>query len=260
MKSAPLLLFLCAALAPAAVCAGNAAAGEHAGAAAAAPNTLTAAERAAGWTLLFDGTAAGAAANWRTVRKDVFPQNGWKVADGTLSILAKPKGTKGAWGGDIVSRKTYANFELSADFRITAGANSGIKYFIQTNAGKETAVGPEFQVLDDVRHPDAKKGKGGNRTVGSLYDLIAAPADKPAVKPGEWHTARIVARGTKVEHWLDGVKVVAYDRRSPEFRELVAGSKYKKFANFAAWERGHILLQDHSDTVAYRNLKIREFK
>ena len=138
---------------------------------------------------------------------------------------------------------------------MTEGANSGIKYFAQLR--KNDAVGPEFQILDDERHSDAKKV---NHRIGALYDLISAPDDKPKGTVNEWHTARIVARGKHVEHWLDGVKVIEYERGSDAFRALVKKSKFRAIPQYGEVERGHILLQDHQDEVSFRNIKIRELK
>lgn len=227
-------------------------------------NTLTPEEKAAGWRLLWDGqTPAG----WRSAKAEKFPAKGWEIKDGTLSVLASDGGESTA-GGDIITQERFTQFELSVDFKITAGANSGIKYFCQPNlspidkvTGKPAAVGSaiglEFQILDDVRHPDAKLGRDGNRTVGSLYDLIPAASTKQSSPIGEWNTARIVVNGPHIEHWLNGQKVLAYERGSAAFREAVAGSKYKNMTGFGEWPDGHILLQDHGNNVSFRNLKIR---
>ena len=226
-------------------------------------NRLTPQEEAAGWRLLWDGkTTEG----WRSARAETFPAQGWEIKDGVLTVLASG-GPGSAPGGDIITRERYADFEMMADFKITKGANSGIKYFVQPNldpitgAGAKAAVGSaiglEFQVLDDARHPDAKAGRDGNRTMGSLYDLIPAAVGKTPNPIGEWNTARILASGRHVEHWLNGVKVLEYERGSEAFRRLVAQSKFKNIPGFGEWPGGHILLQDHGNTVSFRNLKIR---
>lgn len=233
--------------------------------AAAAPNTLTATEKAAGWKLLWDGKTAD---GWHSAKSENFPAKGWTMKDGLLTVQANG-GEESAAGGDIITRKRYANFELTADFKITPGANSGIKIFVQPNlspidkvTGKPTgvgsAIGLEFQVLDDLRHPDAKLGKDGNRTIGSLYDLIPAPTNKVVTPMGEWNHARIVAQGNRVTFWLNGEKTVEFERGSPEFRALVAASKYHNIPNFGEWADGHILLQDHGNEVSFRNVKLRE--
>ena len=150
---------------------------------------------------------------------------------------------------------------LKVDFRITEGANSGIKYFVDTNLnkGEGSAIGCEFQILDDRNHPDAKLGIDGNRTLGSLYDLIPAPENKP-FRGGFFNTAMVVVQGNHVEHWLNGVKIVEYERNNDEWEALVASSKYKDWPNFGNAEEGLILLQDHGDEVWFQNIKIKELE
>ncbi len=222
-------------------------------------NTLTPQERASGWTLLFDGNSTAA---WRGARSDQFPKTGWEVKDGLLSVT-EHGGEEGGNAGDIISTRTYTNFELSVDFRVTPGANSGILYFVDPSLtpgheGHGTMVGFEYQILDDALHPDAKKGKNGDRTVASLYDLIPAAANKPIRRVGEWNTARIVVRGAHGEHWLNGVKVLEYDRNSAAFRQAVAESKFHIYPRFGEASGGYLLLQDHGFPVSFRNIKIRE--
>ncbi len=218
-------------------------------------NKLTQAEVNAGWKLLWDGkTAAG----WRGARLDHFPEFGWEMKDGILTVL-ESGGAESRHGGDIVTVKTYGNFELSLEFKLTPGANSGIKYFVFPKQPDQpgSAIGMEYQVLDDDKHPDAKMGVGGNRTVSSLYDLI--PAENRAARPiGEWNHARIVVHGSHVEHWLNGVRVLVYDRHSQAFRALIQKSKYENYKDFGQIPEGHILIQDHGDRVSYRNIKIKE--
>ncbi len=227
-------------------------------------NGLTEAEKAEGWVMLWDGKTMD---GWRSPKSEEFPKSGWKMSDGILSTVANG-GKESAGGGDIITRKRYADFELKVDFRITPGANSGIKIFVQPSitpisaAGQPTAVGSaigmEFQILDDRVHPDAKLGKKGNRTIGSLYDLITAPASKKVNLVGEWNNARIVSKGKRVEFFLNGVKTVEFERGSEAFRKLVAGSKYGNIPNFGDWEDGHIMLQEHGDAVSFCNVKLRE--
>jgi hypothetical protein len=221
-----------------------------------APNTLTAAERSAGWRLLWDGqTTKG----WRAAKGTEFPKQGWEIRDGVLSVL-ETGGAESRAGGDIVTEAEFAAFELKVDFRLTPGANSGIKYYVDTqlNRAEGSAIGLEYQLLDDARHPDAKMGRDGNRTLASLYDLIPAAAGKPAKPIGEWSEARIVSDGRHVEHWLNGVKVLEYERGSEAFRALVAASKYKVWPSFGERAKGPILLQDHGNAVSFRSVRIRE--
>lgn len=223
------------------------------------PNTLTPAEQAAGWKLLFNGHDS---TGWRSARANGFPTSGWAVANGTLAVT-ESGGEEGGNAGDIITTHEYTNFELTVDFRITPGANSGIKYFVDLgntpgHEGHGSNIGFEYQILDDARHPDAKKGKDGDRTIASLYDMIPAAADKPARPIGAWNTARIVIRGTHCEHWLNGVKVVEYDRKTPAFRAIVADSKYHVYPGFGEADKGYILLQDHGFPVEFRNIKLHE--
>lgn len=219
-------------------------------------NTISAEEKAAGWRLLWDGKTSD---GWRSIRGDEFPKGGWKIADGVLTITESGGGESAA-AGDIITKEKFSNFELSVDFKITPGANSGIKVFVDPslNKGEGSAIGPEFQILDDVRHPDAKLGRDGNRTIGSLYDMITAPADKKVNPVGEWNNARIVADGMRITWILNGVKTVDIERGSKEWRDLVAASKYKVWPAFGELPEGHILLQDHGNTVSFRNIKIRD--
>lgn len=220
-------------------------------------NTISEREAAEGWKLLWDGkTTEG----WRGAKLDHFPEKGWSIDNGVLKVH-KSGGGESTNGGDIVTTRPYKNFMLKVDFRITEGANSGIKYFVDTNLnkGEGSAIGCEFQILDDRRHPDAKLGVEGNRTLGSLYDLIPAPKDKP-FRSGFFNTAMVIVKGNHVEHWLNGVKIIEYERNNQMWEALVNFSKYKDWPNFGNAEEGLLLLQDHGDEVWFQNIKIKELE
>lgn len=218
-------------------------------------NTISKREAEEGWKLLWDGKTTN---GWRGAKMDGFPEKGWRIDDGILKVL-KSDGGESTNGGDIVTMRPYKNFMLKVDFKITEGANSGIKYFVDTelNKGHGSAIGCEYQILDDTKHPDAKLGVNGNRTLGALYDLIPPAANKP-FRGGFFNTALIIVKGNHVEHWLNGVKIVEYDRNNQMWDALVDYSKYKDWPNFGNAEQGLILLQDHGDEVWFQNIKIRE--
>lgn len=219
-------------------------------------NQLTEREKADGWKLLFDGSSSS---GWMNASSGRFPENGWEIKDGTLSV--SPSTKKQGGGGDIVTKDKYRDFELIVDFMYTKGANSGIKYFINTERdnGKYASVGCEYQVLDDRNHPDAKAGIGGNRKLAGLYDLIA-PVNVRDNGSDTWNRAVIIVRGNKVQHWLNGQKTVEYERNSPQWTELVQKSKFKDIPGFAQTPDSRILLQDHGNVVYYKNIKIKDLK
>jgi hypothetical protein len=218
-------------------------------------NTISDEEQANGWKLLWDGKTSD---GWRGAKLATFPVKGWEIQNGILKVLSSA-GKESANGGDIVTTRKYKNFELSVDFMITKGANSGIKYFVDTdlNKGEGSSIGCEFQILDDQNHPDAKLGVKGNRKLGSLYDLIPAPDVKP-FRGGFFNTARIVVKGNKVEHYLNDVKIIEYERSTQMWRALVNYSKYAGWPNFGEAAEGNILLQDHGNEVSFKNIKIKE--
>ena len=220
------------------------------------PNTISPQEKKLGYRLLWDGKSTK---GWTAANKDHFPENGWSIKDGNLTVI-KDEAGKSSEGGDITSVKEFSAFELKFDFKMTEGANSGLKYFVKTING--SALGLEYQILDDERHPDAKQGINGNRTLGSLYDLIAANKPKAYMrKMGEWNQGVVkVFPDNRVEHWLNGHKVVEYQRNSPEFRALIAKSKFKDIPGFGLAPKGKILLQDHGDEVSFRSIKVKELK
>lgn len=226
-------------------------------------NILTDTEKKAGWKLMWEGKNLD---QWVTAKEGVAPSKGWTMRDNEL--IANLPDNRG--GGDIVTKKEYKNFIWEVDFIFTPGANGGIKYFIQQNPDGKTfsTIGCEYQILDDDKHPDAKAGINGNRTLASLYDLIPANSQKfdPAqsVKRSngvnQWNRARIEVRGEKVTHYLNGIKIVEYTRGTPEWKAVVATSKFAKVKGFGEFQTGHLLIQDHGDEVHYRNIKVLELK
>ena len=212
-----------------------------------APNTLSDDEKKAGWKLLFDGKSADA---WRAYRGKGLPPE-WRVAGGELQL--HDKGGKLATG--IVTREEFGDFELSLEWRISQGGNSGVLYRVNEEHAPPHDSGPEMQILDDDRHPAPKNPP--ERRAAACYDLYA-PSAKVTVVPGKWNTVRIVAKGSHVEHWFNGVKVVDYEIGSADWRTRVARSKFAKSPFYGKESRGHILLQQHGHDVAFRNIKIRD--
>jgi hypothetical protein len=209
------------------------------------PNTLTKQEQRNGWKLLFDGKTTD---GWRTFGGKGIPDV-WKVADGALVCSAK----NGTRGGDIVTKDQYGSFELAFEWKVTPGANSGVMYHVTEAEGEPWKTGPEYQVLDNVKHSDGRRPK---TTAASCYALYAPSADR--TKPvGEWNQARIVVDGNHLEHWLNGQKVVEYDLGSSDWNRRVGASKFKAFGKFGKEPSGHIDLQFHGDEVAFRNIRIR---
>ena len=212
-------------------------------------NTLSDAEKEEGWELLFDGSTAD---QWRSYQKDDFPSQGWETEDGMLTVLSS------GGGGDIITRKEYGNFILKLEWRVQKAGNSGIFYrALEQPTQPIYWSAPEMQILDNANHPDATRGKDGNRKAGSLYDLI--PAKPQNAKPfGEWNSVKIVADGSHIEHWQNGEKVLEYELWTPEWYEMLRNSKFVDHPEFGDMHKGHIGLQDHGDTVHFRNIKIKE--
>ena len=221
------------------------------------PNHISPAEKELGWTSLFDGKNTKM---WRGAHAETFPTQGWTVANGELRI-EESGGAEASHGGDIVTNAEFSAFEFELEFKLTTGANSGIKYYVTEGYDQKegSAIGLEYQLLDDEKHPDAKNGIAGNRTLASLYDLITAEKQERFVRPpGEWNHARIkVDKNNNVTHWLNYVKVLEYKRGSRTYKDLVKVSKYKDWKDFGIAKSGHILLQDHGNAVSFRSIKVR---
>jgi hypothetical protein len=219
-------------------------------------NQLTDKEKKEGWQLLFDGKSMS---QWKKPNSDSFPSKGWTVENGTVFIADAGGGQS---GGDIITREQFDDFEFTADFKLTEGANSGIKYsvhiFNPPVRGLGAVLGPEYQILDDERHPDAKAGRDGDRKLGSLYDMLPSKTANVLHPIGEWNTARIVSKGNHVEHWLNGVKVLEYDKTSDAYKNAFTLSKFKEVNGYGESAKGYLLLQDHGNKVFFKNIKIRK--
>jgi hypothetical protein len=212
------------------------------------PNALTAAEKAAGWRLLFDGSST---AGWRGYKKPDTSGLRWIVKDGAVCLPpADGKDTRG--NRDIITADTFGDFDLTWQWQVQPGSNSGLKYFVVE--GGDAAIGHEYQIIDDARHPDAKVST--ERQTASFYDVKPATA-RPTKPIGEWNTSRVLVHDNHVEHWLNGTKVLEYELGSPEILAAVQDSKFKPNAGFGTKKPGHILLQDHGDAVCYRSVKIK---
>jgi len=216
-------------------------------------NQLSPQEQAAGWRLLFDGTSTAA---WRGAGQEEFPAGCWGVEDGCLKYERRPDEER---AGDIITREEFTDFELRWDWRIEPGGNSGVKYLLYRRGGRPDDkfgwTGLEYQLIDDERHSDARRA--ANRTAGAVYDLLA-PGPKDLRPPGQFNESRIVVQGDRVEHWLNGVKILEFELGSEEFKAAIGRSKYRGIAGFGTKRPSPILLQDHGNPVRFRNLKIRD--
>lgn len=216
--------------------------------AAEANNTLTDDEKKAGWRLLFDGKSLD---GWRTYRAGGTIGKGWVVEDGILKKIAKTP------GGDIMTTTPVeGDFEVSWEWRIAKNGNNGLKYFI--TEARKAAIGHEYQLLDDDGHPDGKVGP--HRQTACLYDVLPPKEGKPINAVGEWNTSRVVVKGSRVEHWLNGAKVLDYELGSESLKAAIAKSKFKNVGDFGTKVAGHILLTDHGDECWFRNVKLRAAK
>jgi hypothetical protein len=225
------------------------------------PNRLTPDEQRAGWRLLFDGKSFN---GWRGLGYDTVPTAHWKIENGTIRKLADgqvprlPDGQPAA-GGDLMTRETFRDFELTWEWKISRAGNSGVKYNVSeeismANAPNHAALGFEYQMLDDSLHED---NKVPSHRAGALYDLIPSNGTRVLKPVGEWNTSKIVFRGNHGEHWLNGNKLVEFELGTPRMDSLLAHSKYRDIKGFADKRAGHIVLQDHVDEVYFRNIKIR---
>ena len=221
-------------------------------------NQLSDKEKNEGWLLLFDGTTMN---GWRRIYTSAPPQGGWHIENGCLTV-ERDKGGESANGGDLITVEQFGDFELTFDFCITPGANSGIKYFVNEAIGDPNSgygYGPEYQIIDDNAHPIfATDNVPVGCKVGGLYELIEAPDNKIINPVGEWNTGKIVSKNKRVEHWLNGKRLLTYVLGSAEFNELVQKSKFKDKEGYASVARGNILIQDHGDKVRYKNIKIKK--
>jgi hypothetical protein len=221
------------------------------------PNTLTDKEKKDGWQLLFDGTTT---TGWRGYNKTAFPDSGWEVKDGTLHCFYSGAGEAGK-GGDVIYDKKFKDFELSLEWKISEGGNSGIFYLAREVKGEPIWKScPEMQILDNAKHPDAKLGKNGNRQAGSLYDLI--PAVPQNAKPaGEWNKVDIMVYQGTVVHYMNGEKVLEYHLWTDDWKNMIDSSKFKGWKDFinagGPNHEGYIGLQDHGNDVWFRNIKIK---
>lgn len=207
-------------------------------------NRLTEAEREAGWTALFDGTSTR---GWVGYRKAAFPERGWQVVDGAL------RHAQGGGGGDLVTERSFRDFEFAFEWKVAPGANSGVMYRVGDGQGATWQTGPEFQVLDDSAHP----GANPRQLSGALYDLYPAEG-KVLNPPGSWNQGRILVIGNRIEHWVNGRRVVTADLGSEDWSARIAASKFGAMPDFARLPAGRIALQDHGDEVQYRNLFLRD--
>ncbi len=211
-----------------------------------APHAPTSSEETAGWQSLFDGRSLDA---FRGYGRDTLPEAGWAIEDGTLRTIPKVK------GADLITRKKFGDFEFTWEWRVAPGGNSGVKYFVTEE--RPQSPGHEYQMIDDAGYPGTLTPQ---QLTAAFYDVLPAAADKPVRPAGEWNSSRIVVRGTRVEHWLNGSNVLTYDLGSQAVKAGLATSKFKDQPRFGEKIAGHIMLTYHQDACWFRNLRIREIR
>lgn len=225
-----------------------------------------------GWMSLFDGESLD---GWRGLGRDDVPEGHWVVEDGTIRKVASADVARAAdgqpvTGGDLLYDRQFENFELSFEWKVSPGANSGIKYNVSeemsvSHRPQYAALGFEYQILDNDEHPDA--GNDPNRWAAGLYDLIPPGSDAQLQPVGEWNTGRIIFNGNRGEHWLNGNRVLEYELGTHMMNRLLKTSKWGELGDdtyipdFGTRKHaGYIVLQDHGDDVWYRNIHIRELE
>ena len=212
-------------------------------------NALSKKEKAQGWEMLFDGTNTS---KWRSMDSEKFP-DGWLIEGGTLSLSNKEAEA-------IMTREKYSNFDLVFDFNLTPSSNSGIKYFVgelkDKRNGRTVINGPEYQIIDDYNHPEVKNHKHDEGATAAAY-LIYAAKNKKLHPAGQWNQGRIIANGNHIEHWLNGIKVVSYERGGKDYLRRITQTKFKDYYGYGEATTGHILITSHDDKVYFRNIKIR---
>ena len=204
------------------------------------------------WVVFFDGSSVD---HWRGIRSEGFPEEGWIINGNELIVQGRTEDSPG--GRDIITKKMYSDFVLELEFKLTELSNSGIKYFVRDDLPGNEGIflGPEYQLVDDEKNPDALIGK--DRQTGALYELIPPPNSKKYYPPGQWNNAKIVVNGDMVEHWLNGEKIITYDRKSDALQALIAKSKFHDVEGYAVIDEGYILLQGHGADVSFRDIRLK---
>ena len=208
-------------------------------------NTLTTAEKAEGWQVLFNGSTYE---GWRGYRMTGIPKAGWEITDGMLKTVPKVNGR------ELITVRKFTDFDLTWEWRIAPSGNNGVKYLVTEQ--RPDAPGLEYQMIDDKGNEDSKVGP--KFVTAAFYEVLPPLKDRPLKAAGEWNQSRILVQGNHVEHWLNGRKVLEYELGSEQVKRGVASSKFKKFPDFGTKIPGHIMLTYHWDECWYRNIKIRD--